>query len=229
MIPSAARRAQGGFTLVELLIAMTLAALIVALGADILRTGMDFYQRAHQHIRQQQEMRGFFRLLRQELQGGARKVTPLGGQPGWFAFSTQTLPQSLNWPGRNQVLLTCRTGEGGNVELVHGIQLTRTAIANKLAHERILAGVLEEPSDVVSPPVPTEEDAAAPYHEEVLVNGLTGCVFSFLVRVPNPDSPQPVAAWVDEWPQGKGGPPPLAVRVQLTLPGGGLPPVVIPL
>lgn len=229
MIPHAARNTQGGFTLIELLIAMTLAALIVALGADILRTGMDFYQRAHQHIRQQQETRGFFRLLRQELQGGTHKVTPLGGQPGWFAFSTQTLPQSLNWPGRNQVLLTCRTGQDGNVELVHGIQLTRTAIANKLVHERILAGAPEERDDASPPPVPTEEDAAAPYHEEVLVNGLTGCAFSFLVRVPGPNSPQPVAAWADEWPQGKDLPPPLAVRIQLTLPGGMLPAVVIAL
>jgi prepilin-type N-terminal cleavage/methylation domain-containing protein len=218
-------RAQSGFTLIELLIAMTLAALIVALGADILRTGMDFYQRAHLHIRQQQEMRGFFRLLRLELQGGLQKTAPLSGQQDWLAYSTANLPQGIGWPGKTPVRLSCRVTEDGHIELVHGIQLTQAAIANKLSIEPSRAGSQENPAATAT----SEANEVAPYQEETLVHGLTACAFSFLIRIPAPDSPQPTAVWVEEWLEGKGLPSPLAVRVQLTLPGGALPPVVIPL
>jgi prepilin-type N-terminal cleavage/methylation domain-containing protein len=201
---STPRTSQNGFTLIELIIAMTLAALIVALGASILRMGMDFYHRSHDYIRQQQEVRGFLKLLHDELQGASKGALVLNGEQTRLNFTTDNMPAGIGRSGQNNVSLECRENELGQIELIHRILLKKA---------------VEEKEKM------PEKGAAPEYEEEPLVHRLSQCAFSFLER--DDKASKPRAFWTDEWREGKG--LPLAVRVQLTPPTGNIPPVVIPL
>lgn len=212
--------AQRGFTLLELIIAMTLAALIVALGANILRMGMDFYRRSHAYIHQQQEVRGFLKLLRDELQGASPGGLALAGEPTRLNFITDNLPAGMGRGGRNSISLECRGNEQGKIDLVHRIQLRKT-IEEKVGK----SGESNKPS--MAKPEPLAQGIMQPeFEEEKLVQQLSQCGFSFLLRSIDKKG-RATAAWVDIWEEGRG--LPLAVRVQLAPPAGNLPPVVIPL
>lgn len=229
------RNTQTGFTLLELIIAMTLAALIVALGASILRMGMDFYHRSHEYIRQQQEVRGFLRLLRDELQGASKGALAMKGDQARLDFTTDNLPTGIGRGGQNTVFLECRENPPGQVELIHGIMVKKILPeTEKTPDDAAKPG--EPPKPGIAKPVTVkpeilERDTSKPeYEEEPLVHQLSQCSFSFLVldeKDGKPKDGKPKAAWVNEWPEGKG--LPLAVRIQLAPPTGNLPPVVIPL
>lgn len=223
--------AQKGFTLIELIIAITLAAMVVALGAGILRMGMDFYHRAHEHIQQQQEIRGFLKLLRQELQG-ATKGAPMSGQAMGLDYYTDNVPVGLGRPGLQKVSLVCRESEQGQTELVHRILQIKPATA-KPAEKQTEKPTKPTGKPTEKPPEkPPEKLAgeAAPsarpvYEEEILIRQLSQCAFSFLAR--DEKSRKPSAYWAEEWREGRG--PPLAIRVRLATSRSDLPPVVIPL
>lgn len=221
--------AQKGFTLLELIIAMTLAALIVALGANILRLGMDFYRRSHAHIHQQQEVRGFLKLLRDELQGATKGTLALSGEQIRLNFVTDNMPAGMGRGGQNNVFLECRGNDQGKIELVHRI-LVKKAIEEKEKKLEEIAKPGATKADLVKlEAVKTETrkpgGVVPEYEEEVLVHQLSQCAFSFLMR--DEKGGKSKAAWVNEWLNATS--QPLAVRVQLAPPGGNLPPVVIPL
>lgn len=210
MIPPHSK-SQTGFTLLELIIAMTLAALVVALGAGILRMGVDFYRRSHEYIHQQQEIRGILKLMRDELQGGTKGTLALNGSAGQLKFTTDNMPVGIGRSGQNKVELECRSNEQGQIELIHRIQVKKT-------------------QDESSKGTTKSTGETPEYEEEPLVHKLSQCAFSFLMREDKDTSKDstPKAAWVDDWPEGKG--TPLAVRVHLTpAVTGNLPPIVIPL
>ncbi len=223
------RAAQRGFTLLELIIAMTLAALIVALGAGILRMGMDFYQRSHAYIRQQQEVRGFLKLLREELQGATPGVLALAGEPLRLNFTTDSLPAGIGRGGQNAISLECRGNEQGQVDLIHRILLKKEIEENQKKPDEIAKPGAAKPETVkveVAKLEAVRPGTALPeYEEEALVRQLSQCAFSFLAR--DEKGGKSKAVWVNEWPSAAG--LPLAVRVQLAPPSGNLPPVVIPL
>jgi prepilin-type N-terminal cleavage/methylation domain-containing protein len=203
------RKAQAGFTLLELIIAMTLAALVVALGASILRMGVDFYHRSHEYIHQQQEMRGFLKLIRDELQGATKGSLALSGDATQLSFTTDNMPIGIGRGGQNKAMLECRPNAQGQIELIHRIQVKKT------------------PDEAgAAPAKPTTPEGDTPeYEEEALVHKLTQCAFSFLLRGEKESASK--AAWIDDWRERKDAP--LAVRIQLTQTVGSLPPVVIPL
>ncbi|MFA7240086.1 MAG: prepilin-type N-terminal cleavage/methylation domain-containing protein [Sulfuricellaceae bacterium] len=197
-------KSQAGFTLLELIIAMTLAALVVALGASILRMGVDFYHRSHEYIHQQQEMHGFLKLMRDELQGATKGSLALSGDATQLSFTTDNMPIGIGRGGQNKAMLECRPNAQGQIELIHRIQVKKA------------------PDDAgAAPPKPTTPE----YEEEALVHKLTQCAFSFLLRGEKESASK--AAWIDDWLERKDAP--LAVRIQLTQAAGSLPPVVIPL
>ena len=224
------RNSQTGFTLLELIIAMTLAALIVALGASILRMGMDFYHRSHEYIRQQQEVRGFLKLLRDELQGATKGTLTLNGDQTRLNFTTDNMPTGIGRGGLNTVSLECRENEQGQIELIHRMLVKKIpAEEEKVPVEITRPGEVAKPG-VAKPQMPKLDtlklDSSQPeFEEELLVHQLSQCAFSFLLR--DDKDGKPKAAWVNEWLEGKPLPP--AIRVQLTPPTGSLPPVVIPL
>ena len=198
-------KSERGFTLIEVIIAMTLAALITVLAAGILRTGLDYYNRAHNYIHQQQEIRGFLRVLRVELQSATPGMVYLSGDPYSVDYSTDSLPVAMGKAGVNYVNLLCREDESGHVDLVHRI-LLQSAPASK-------------------PPKIPGEKRLPDYAEEILVHRLSRCEFSYLVR--DEKSTRPSASWLEKLPKGKA--PPLAARVRLATASADLPPVVIPL
>lgn len=221
--------AQRGFTLLELIVAMTLAALIVALGANILRMGMDFYHRSHAYIHQQQEVRGFLKLLRDELRGGGQGAQVLAGEPTRMEFVTDNIPVGIGRSGQNNISLECRGNEQGKFDLIHRIRL-RKAIEEKGKKLDEIA----KPGTAKAEPAKVEVErvdaiqmggALPEYEDEILVQQLSWCSFSFLLR--NIKEGKATAVWVGEW-HGEIGLP-LAIRVQLASLAGNLPPVVIPL
>lgn len=225
------RASQTGFTLLELIIAMTLAALIVALGAGILRMGMDFYHRSHEYIRQQQEVRGFLKLLRDELQGASKGALALTGDQTRLNFTTDNMPAGIGRGGQNTVSLECRESEPGRIELIHRLLVKKIPAEEKELPPEAVAkpGEVAKPRTVkpeTAKPENLKPETLKPeYEEEPLVHRLSQCAFSYLAR--DEKSGKPKAAWVNEWREGKGSP--LAIRVQLAPPTGNLPPVVIPL
>lgn len=210
------RKSQTGFTLIELIIAMTLAALVVALGTGILRMGVDFYYRSHEYIHRQQEVRGFLKLMRDELQGATKGTLALSGDATQLSFTTDNTPIGLGRGGLNKTMLECRPSEEGQIVLMHRIQVKNTTD--------------ETPPPKTTAKTKTTQGDVTEYEEEPLVHKLTLCAFSFLLREVKEGSSKEVsskASWIDDWREKKDAP--LAVRIQLTLPAGRLPPVVIPL
>lgn len=220
---------QKGFTLLELIIAMTLAALIVALGAAILRMGMDFYQRSHAYIHQQQEVRGFLKLLRDELQGASPGTLMLAGEPFRLNFATDNMPSGAGRGGQNNVVLECRDNGQGKADLVHRILLKKEMEEKRKKTDEIAKPGAAKPEaakeGIVKQEAARPETMLPEYEEEILVRQLSQCAFSFLAR--SDQDGKVKAVWIDKWPAAGG--LPLAVRVRLTPPGGNLPPVVMPL
>lgn len=203
---SSAQRGQQGFTLIEVIIAMTLAALVSTLGAGILRMGVDYYQRAQEHTRQQQEIRGFLRLIRQELQGASKGAVVVTGREDQLFYSTDSVPVGANRRGLKRINLQCRENAPGKIELVHRIEIKPPAASNAGS-----SGVAEQ----------------GIYEEEVLVHELTQCHFAFLLSEKPKDKAPTVGHWSEEFREGVD--KPLALRIRLRTVKSELPAVVISL
>jgi len=59
-------RLNGGFTLIEVLVAITLASLVAVIGAAVLRAALDFHSRANRHLKASEDLRAADRLLAHE-------------------------------------------------------------------------------------------------------------------------------------------------------------------
>jgi prepilin-type N-terminal cleavage/methylation domain-containing protein len=193
---------QAGFTLIELVIAITLASLAALLGAGVLRTGVDFYDRARVHMRQQDQIRGTARVVRTELEGVQPQQGGFTGRTDAIDFATTRLPRGVANKGLQRVTLLCEEHDNGEWTLSH-----------------------QAVPDKPSPPSPERDVDNVPQPPEILAEGLGHCGFEFLGRQTREGKSE--TFWADSWkPEGSA---PLAVRLMLTTRGGRVPPIVFPL
>lgn len=222
------RHGQAGFTLLEVIIAITLASLATLLGATVLRMGADFYERAHQYMREQQELRGTLRLLRQELQAVPKGVVGVRGNAQQIDLLSEKPPASA---GRNKATLVsigCVDNGTGKFALVHLVRqepglpkgYAEALMKNELA---MLTGVPGSVQPLAPPTMPLGGTNEPIYEQEILIPALTSCSFSYLAR----DEKMKIAAWLDEWTMERTTVP-LAVRLRIGTAKGLLPAVVIP-
>lgn len=219
---------QRGFTLLEVIIAITLASMATLLGAAVLRMGGDFYERAHVYLREQQELRGTLRLLRQEMQAIPKGTVGLRGNASQVDMLSEKPPLSSGRTKATLVSIGCMEVAPGRYALVHLMRL-EAGQSGQAAEAQLKAELaqLGSPGGAVvaqQAPVQTGNLLEPVYEQEILVSSLTQCGFSYLAR----DEKEPVAAWLDEWGMDKKMLP-LAVRLRVATGKGALPPVVIPL
>lgn len=100
---------QRGFTLVEILVAVSLLSVIMVALGSALRTVAQTETRVDHRAQRMDDMRATVRLLRQIVgRISGRKVTPPDGQGG-AAVPLRALPSSLEWVG----IMPARPGVGG--------------------------------------------------------------------------------------------------------------------
>lgn len=220
---------QHGFTLLEVIVAITLASMATLLGASVLRMGGDFYERAHIYLREQQELRGTLRLLRQEMQAIPKGTVGLRGNASQVDLLSEKPPLSSGRTKPTLLSIGCMETTPGHYTLAHLMRVEAGQSAQVVAAQlKAELAKLGSPGATVAPPLPPPPPDGGPleptYEQEILVSSLTQCGFSYLAR----DEKEPVAAWLDEWGMDKKVLP-LAVRLRLATDKGALPPVVIPL
>lgn len=200
------RRQQSGFTLLEIIIALTLATAAALLAASVLKTGTDFWQRAREFNRQQDEVRGAMRVLRTELGSGSE----FGGTSYEIQYLTTAYPTGAARVGRVKVKLICEDDGENHVRLIHRyIPLLLVAPGMGSTASSTVSAASTQPAEVV-------EDVP---EDEVLINNLTECEFNFLGMKEGAK----VAEWMQDWPEG---PFPMAIRLWLGTEQGRLPPNV---
>lgn len=220
-------KAQGGFTLLEVIIAITLASLATLLGAMVLRMGGDFYERAHIYLREQQELRGSLRLLRQEIQAVPKGTVGLRGNVTQVDLISEKPPLSSGRSKPTLLSIGCMESAPGRFSLVHLMRLE--AGQSSQATESQLKALLSQLGSQPGAPVPQPQLSSGGmlepvYEQEILISSLTQCSFSYLAK----DETERLAVWLEEWGMDKKTLP-LAVRLRLATVKGTLPPVVIPL
>lgn len=229
------RPTQHGFTLLEVIIAITLASLATLLGASILRMGGDFYQRAHAYIGEQQELRGALRLIRQEIQAVPKGTVGLRGNAAQIDLLSEKPPLASGRVKPTLISLGCMETAPGRYALVHLMRIEPGQHQQKqLAEAQLkaeLAQLMPTPGATAVQPPPLPQPLLAEggpqepvYEQEVLMRALTQCSFAYLAR----DEKQRVAVWLEEWGMEKKVMP-LAVSLRVATTKGLLPAVVIPL
>lgn len=169
-------RAQTGFTLLELMVALAISAVVAVIGASAMSTALDFYGRNSDRARSREEVRGAERILRHEW---TTRGIAVKGSATTLEFDT--LHPVMGTPGAApaiaRVEYACETAEGGStMVLVHRVKTLAVATTNNRQ------------------PAPTLLDTS------VLASGLRMCAFSFLTRMPNREG-KPIPTWLAKWEQ----------------------------
>ncbi|MFN9471963.1 type II secretion system protein J [Acidovorax sp.] len=170
---------QAGFTLLELMVALAISAVVAVIGASAMSTALDFYGRNGDRARSREEVRGAERILRHEW---TTRGIAVKGSATTLEFDT--LHPVMGTPGAApaiaRVEYACETAEGSStMTLVHRVRtLPPATAANTTAR----------------PPTPTLLDT------QVLASGLRMCAFSYLTRLPNREG-KPIPTWLAKWEQ----------------------------
>ena len=191
---------QAGFTLLEVIIALSLSALVALLGALLVRTATDYYARGNAFLDQQEQMRQVLRLFDIVGPALAAEGAQFVGQPDRLEFTTDRLPLGLNLPGKQRVRLQCEPD--GQLML------------------RII-----DPLSIGQPGEPKEKRAEAYLAIETLGSGLQECAFGYL-RAVTEKTENDSGRWEEAWLPDFGGTP-KAVRLVLATPQYRAPPFVI--
>ncbi|MCL2829511.1 MAG: prepilin-type N-terminal cleavage/methylation domain-containing protein [Betaproteobacteria bacterium] len=209
--PPPARSRRRGFTLIELVVAMTLAALAAVAGAMTLRIGIDYYDRARAFLKQQEDLRAAIVILRREWETRAPRLTENTSEELDFEPQQTFFGPDARKPTR--VRYRCEGSEPGQIRLVHeGL----TAVAGAI----IPQGEGEQSgSSAQQRRAPPELRSVV---QETLLDGLSLCAFSYLD--PGNAKKDIPAHWADAWDADR--PPPRVVRLQLEMRRGTLPPLV---
>lgn len=167
---------QTGFTLLELMVALAISAVVAVIGASAMSTALDFYGRNNDRARSREEVRGAERILRHEWT--TRGISVKGSAT---TLEFDTLHPVMGTPGAApaiaRVEYACETAEGGGtMVLVHRVKTLAAATTNNRQ------------------PAPTLLDTS------VLASGLRMCAFSYLTRMPNREG-KPIPTWSAKWEQ----------------------------
>jgi prepilin-type N-terminal cleavage/methylation domain-containing protein len=173
------RQSARGVTLIELLVAITLAGLVAVLGALVLRAAIDFHGRATNHLSDGEHLRVADRLLLREWSG--RSEQDLVAVADMVEFRTARLA-GIAVEGVAKVRYLCTENESGQPAL----------------ERQLLA-----PADGGQPGGGTAGQGApgAPawrvLQSEVLLPKLAGCSFSYLRARETRDAK--IAQWTARW------------------------------
>lgn len=168
---------QTGFTLLELMVALAISAVVAVIGASAMSTALDFYGRNNDRARSREEVRGAERVLRHEW---TTRGIAVKGSATTLEFDT--LHPVMGTPGAApaiaRVEYACETAEGSStMVLVHRVKTIATAASNNSRQQ-----------------APTLLDTS------VLASGLRMCAFSYLTRMPNREG-KPIPTWLAKWEQ----------------------------
>jgi prepilin-type N-terminal cleavage/methylation domain-containing protein len=187
---------QSGFTLLEMIVALTLSALVALIGALALGAGADFHARSTQRQQSGSALRAIERALRTEWESRAKSVSLTSGG---IEFDTATPVASGLMPGIARVTYQCEGAPDGRFKLT-----SRTTPAPGASGQTV------NPSD-------------AQVKVDVWETGLTQCAFSVL-QSRKDDRGRDMSAWVRSW--SASDQPPQLMRAELTGDLGDLPALV---
>jgi len=221
--------AQAGFTLIELIIAITLVSLISLLLYSGLRLGTSAWEGVETRVDETSELRMARTFLKRELLQARQVQVTIDAQRRFvFAGDTQSLElaaplsEYVGIPGLYILRLTLATN-GQRQQLV----LTRW-----LLNPKVLAGEEQGPAwqplqgneTGTAPPSSSQSDvASAAFGRDVLLDGVGELAFSYFGAQQGEVSPDWHPDWIDQ-PR-----VPLAVRIHLTTAEQRWPDALIPL
>jgi len=217
----------GGFTLLEVVIALALASLVALLGAMLVRTASDYYARGNTFLDSQEQTRQIARLFKALGSGLVGEQEPIVGQPFRLEMMTDTLPLGMNLPGRQKLRLQCEPNTESDSEANMRLVL-RVIDTTKPAQGK--------PADTQPPPATGGQAAptapAADAKEsfkaiEVLGKDLKQCTFSYL-RLASDKEGAAVGRWEEAWLESYGRRP-LAIRLTIESPRSTTPSFVVAL
>jgi prepilin-type N-terminal cleavage/methylation domain-containing protein len=178
--PAPCPHPESGFTLLELMVALAISAVVAVIGASAMSTSLDAYSRNSERARSRDEVRGAERILRHEWTTRGLQVR---GTATTLEFDT--LHPVMGSPGAEpaiaRVEYACEAAEGqSGMALVHRVR-ARPA----------------------SNPAPSSQQPPQPgplLATSVLASGLRMCAFSYLTRLPNREG-KPIPTWQARWEQ----------------------------
>lgn len=187
---------QNGFTLLELMVALAISAVVAVIGASAMSTALDFYGRNGDRARSREEVRGAERILRHEWT--TRGISVKGSAT---TLEFDTLHPVMGTPGAGpaiaRVEYACEPAEGnsGRMALVHRVRtLPPASTTNNNANN-------------------SRQQAPTLLDTQVLASGLRMCAFSYLTRLPSREG-KPIPTWLAKWEQLRQ--PPDLLRVGLS-------------
>lgn len=192
-----------GFTLLEVIIALSLSSLVALLGALLVRTATDYYARGNAFLDQQEQTRHVLRLFNIVGPGLAVAGAQFVGKADSLELMTDKLPLGLNLPGKQRVRLQCEAHEPG-LRLVL----------------RVIAPALD-----AKPSLADDKRAETYLFEKTLNDKLVECAFDYL-RLDQEKDRAAVGRWEPEWLKDFKDAP-KAVRLSLATPQYKSPPFVI--
>ena len=192
-------RFNGGFTLIEVLVAITLASLVAVIGAAVLRAALDFHSRANRHLKASEDLRAADRLLAHEW--SQRREPDLVATANRLEFQTDRL-YGVGAEGAARVRYLCAGNDAG--QMVFERRLLARADPNR--------------------PGPGGADTATlrVLRIDVLVPQLLECDFAYLQTSESRGAK--IAQWRAE--AGAGQPVPRLVRLRLVTQRGEIAPLV---
>ena len=197
-----------GVTLIELLVAVTLASLVAVLGALVLRASIDFHGRATRRLSDAEHLRAADRLLLREWP--RRSEQDLVAAPNMVEFRTERLA-GMPVEGAAKVRYLCKESESGPVAL-----------------ERHVLGLAEagQPGSGGAGKGPSAAPMWQVLQSEVLLPKLVSCSFAYL-RARETRGGK-IAQWTAQWvPEaGAGQQAPRLLRLNLATERGEIAPLV---
>ena len=221
----------GGFTLLEVIIALALTSLVALLGAMLVRTATDYYARSNAFLDDQEQSRQIARLFKTLGTGLGTSETSIVGQPFLLEFTSEHLPLGMNLPGRQKLRLQCEPDPDGAVD-------ARLRLVMRVIDTRVpLTGVATAASPSVAMPstvadstlVGTNADGVEERYRavEILGRNLKQCAIGYL-RADTEKSGDTVGRWEEAWLESYGRRP-LAIRLILESARSATPPIVVAL
>jgi len=201
-----------GFTLVELLVAITLASLVAVLGAVVLRAALDFHARATGHLKEGEDLRAADRLLAREW--SARRGEDVVATATELEFQSDRFsgPYAPGQQGAIRVGYFCSEDDAGRMVLQRRLLVRAEAGA-------------EPPGGTRSPQAGAPDAKPGAWRvlrTEVLMPRLAACSFGYLRTRESRDAR--IAEWRGE--VGAGQPAPRLIRLRLATERGELAPLV---